>query len=114
MKKPVSKADLRADLQRQVENYLDRGGRVEQVPTGHSGKDPTEPPLYLNRRLFLEPRSQRTPVPEVVARLEERRQQRLKRTPTRKRSRLPSPRRKTLYDDFGEPLRRIWVDESHK
>ena len=23
----------------------------------------------------------------------------------------PKPRRKTIYDDFGEPLRKVWVDE---
>ena len=43
--------------------------------------------------------------------LNRRLQARLKRRPVRKRSRLPTPRRKTLYDDFGEPIRRVWVDE---
>lgn len=113
MKKPVSKEQLRADLQRQTRQFLERGGRVEQVPTGLSGKNPGEPPLYLNRRLFLEPRQPRTLVPEIVAALEERRRQRLKRSPARKRSRLPQPRRKTIYDDFGEPLRRVWVEEDN-
>ncbi len=112
VKKPVSKSDIRAELERETERFLKRGGRVERVPQGTSGKDPGEPPLFLNRRLFVEPRTQRTLVPEVIAAIEERRrQQRLKRKPTRKRSRLPKPRRKIIYDDFGEPLRKVWVDE---
>ncbi len=81
------------------------------MPQGVSGKDPGEPPLFLNRRLFLEPRASRTLVPEVVAAIEARRKERLKRAPARKRSRLPQPRRKVIYDDFGEPLRRVWIDD---
>ena len=34
-----------------------------------------------------------------------------KRKPQRKRSRLPQPRRKIIHDDFGEPLRKVWVDD---
>ena len=111
MKKPVTKAELRAELERETERFLKRGGRVENVPRGTSGKDPSDPPLFLNRRLFVEPRSKRTLVPEVVAAIEERRKQKLKRKQPRKRSRLPQPRRKVIYDDFGEPLRKVWVDD---
>ena len=81
------------------------------MPQGLSGKDPQEPPLFLNRRLFVEPRTSRTLVPEVVAAIEARRQTMLKRTPAPKRSRLPKPRRKIIYDDFGEPLRKVWVED---
>ena len=111
MKKPVSKSDIRAELERQTERFLKRGGEVENVPRGLSGKDPGEAPMFLNRRLFVEPRTSRTLVPEVVAAIEARRQERFKRKPDRKRSRLPKPRRKIIYDDFGEPLRKVWVDE---
>jgi SutA RNAP-binding domain len=111
VKKPVSKSDIRAELERQTERFLKRGGEVENVPRGLSGKDPGEAPMFLNRRLFVEPRTSRTLVPEVVAAIEARRQERFKRKPDRKRSRLPKPRRKIIYDDFGEPLRKVWVDE---
>jgi hypothetical protein len=111
LKKPVSKAEIRAELERATAHFLQDGGEVERVPQGVSGKDPGDPPLFLNRRLFLEPPATRTLVPEVVAAIEARRKQRLKRTPVRKRSRLPQPRRKVIYDDFGEPLRRVWVDD---
>lgn len=111
VKKPVSKADLRADLERATETFLREGGKVNSVPQGTSGTDPDTPPPYLTRRLFVEPRASRTLVPEVVAAIEERRKNLLKRTPKPRRSRLPRPRRKTIYDDFGEPLRRVWVEE---
>ena len=111
MKKPVSKEEQRAELERETEKFLKQGGRVENVPTGISGKDPGDPPLFLNRRLFVEPRPTRTLVPEVVAASEARRKEQMKRKPTPKRSRLPRPRRKVIYDDFGEPMRRVWIEE---
>lgn len=111
MKKPVSKADIRNELQRETERFLQHGGNVENVPQGISGKDPGDAPLFLNRRLFLEPKTKRTLVPEVVAAIEARRKEKFTHNPQRKRSRPPQPRRKTIYDDFGEPLRKVWVDE---
>jgi hypothetical protein len=111
MKKPISKAELRAEMERETQRFLSGGGDVENIPRGKSGKDPADAPVFLTRRLFLEPRAERTPVPEVVAAIEERRKALLKRTPQRKRNRLPQPRRKVIYDDFGEPLRKVWVDD---
>jgi hypothetical protein len=111
VKKLPSKAELRAALDNEIQRFLQQGGEVEAVPQGISGKDPLAAPLYLTRRLFLEPRVERTLVPEVVAAIEQRRKAMLKRNPGPKRSRRPQPRRKTLYDDFGEPLRRVWVED---
>lgn len=111
MKKPVSKADLRADLERETARFLNKGGEVESVPRGLSGNTSDGPPAFHGRQLFVEPRAERTLVPEVVAAIEARRKAMLKRSPTPKRSRLPRPRRKTIYDDFGEPLRRVWIED---
>lgn len=111
MEKALSKADIRASLEQEMQAYLRDGGRVQKVPTGTSGKNPGDAPLFLNRRLFAEPPASRTPVPEVVAAIEGRRQSMRKRTPAPKRSRLPRPRKKIIYDDFGEPLRRVWTEE---
>ena len=110
MKKPVSKADIRDELLQETERFLLLGGSVDEIAQGISGKNPGDPPLFLNRRLFVEPKSPRTPIPEVVAAIEARRLQKFRHKPPHKR-RLPSPRRKILYDDFGEPLRRIWSEE---
>ncbi len=110
MKIPVSKAEIRHELVRETERFLLQGGSVDEIPAGTSGKDPGDPPLFLNRRLFVEPRSPRTLIPEVVAAIDARRLEKIRRKPQHK-SRLPRPRRKIIYDDFGEPLRRIWQEE---
>ena len=111
MKKPVSNDDIRRELQQEIDNFLEQGGRVENIPQGTSGKNPGDPPLSLNRRLFVEPKSTRTHIPEVVAAIEARRKAKLQRTPKPKRSRAGKPKRKIIYDDFGEPLRKVWVDD---
>ncbi|MEZ5501443.1 MAG: hypothetical protein R3E50_01860 [Halioglobus sp.] len=110
MKKPVSKADIRSELQEETERFLRQGGRVDKIPQGISGKNPGDPPLFLNRRLFVEPKTPRTLVPEVVAAIEARRTQKYRRKP-QPRGRLPRPRRKVSYDDYGEPLRKVWLEE---
>ena len=110
MKKPVSKADIRHELLQETERFLLQGGRVKEIPAGISGKNPGDPPLFLNRRLFVEPRRPRTLIPEVVAAIEARRMETFRRKPQQKR-RLPNPRRQIIYDDFGEPLRRVWHEE---
>ncbi|MEH6588270.1 MAG: hypothetical protein V7720_17080 [Halioglobus sp.] len=111
MKKPESKADIRAELERETESYLKHGGEVDNIPRGLSGKDPGEPPVFLNKTLFIEPKTSRTLVPEVVAAIEARRQERYKHKPAPTRTRLPKRREKIIYDDFGEPLRKVWVEE---
>ncbi|TXS93625.1 hypothetical protein FVW59_05545 [Parahaliea aestuarii] len=101
---------MRADLERATERFLHGGGKVTAVPRGVSGNESlTSGPQ--GRRLFVEPRTTRTLVPEVVAAIEERRKSLLKRSPQPKRSRLPKPRRKIIYDDFGEPLRKVWEQD---
>jgi len=111
MKKLPTKDDIRAQLARETAAFLEHGGKVEEVPQGTSGRDAGDPPLYLNRRLFIEPKGSRTLVPEVIAAIEERRRQKKSRKPAVRRGRKPQPRKKVIYDDFGEPLRRIWIDE---
>jgi len=111
VKKPVSKEEIRRDLQREVDSFLEQGGEVQNIPRGTSGKDPTEPPHYLNRRLFIEPKPARTRIPEVIAAIESRRKGKPHHSPVKKSRRTPQPRRKVIYDDFGEPLRKVWIEE---
>ena len=111
MKKTASKADIRDELLEETERFLEQGGRVEKIPQGISGKNPGDPPVFLNRSLFVEPKSPRTLVPEVVAAIEARRKEKYSHKPQRKRRRQAKPQRETVYDDFGEPLRRIWVED---
>ena len=111
MNKLITKADIRADLQQEMDQFLQQGGRVEEVPRGISGREAGAPAIPQARSLFIEPSAERTPVPEVIAAIEARRKKKLKRSPAPRASRLPKRRRKTIYDDFGEPLRRVWVEE---
>jgi hypothetical protein len=111
VKKLPTKDDLRAQLDNEINQFLDNGGAVDEIPRGTSGKEPGSAPTHLTGRLFDQPRTPRTFVPEVVAAIEARKTENLKRPPERKRSRLPKPRRKIIYDDFGEPLRRVWVED---
>ena len=110
MKKPDSKEDMRNKLRQETERFLQKGGNVNEIAQGISGKDAGDPPLFLNRGLFVEPKASRTPVPEVVAAIEARRRKKYHHKPPVKRK-VARPRRKIIYDDFGEPLRRVWLEE---
>ena len=111
VKKLPTKDDLRAQLERATRDYLADGGEVNEVPRGVSGSDPMKADSFRSSRVFNQPSTPRTFVPEVIAAIEARRAQRPKKRPAKKRSRLPQKRRRTIYDDFGEPLRKVWVDE---
>jgi hypothetical protein len=112
VKKVPTKAELRAALEQETRQYLKQGGKVETVPPGTTGADPTKPRSFHANRIFTEPKGTRTFLPEVVAAIESRRSElKRKRRNEPRRSRLPKQRRKTIYDDFGEPLRKVWVEE---
>ncbi len=88
-----------------MHDYVEGGGEIQQVQRGVSGR---EHPHTLSTVLFDTPRQPRTPVGDIIADIEAR----------RKPARRPSaakmagqPRLKILYDDFGEPLRRVWVED---
>lgn len=108
MKKPDSKADLRAELEAAMGRFLRDGGEIERVPQGRSGREDGAPPKRPAGNLFIEPSAPRTEIPEVIAALDARRRP-PRRGPVRRQS--AGPRRKLIYDDFGEPLRHVWVDD---
>lgn len=105
-----SKASVREELEQATKQFLSAGGSVNAVPTGVSAWEPgTRPPP--SRPLFEEPRSSRTPVQDVVATIEARRESlKTRRKPVRK-PRSQRRRRRVIYDDFGEPLRHVWENE---
>lgn len=112
VKKPPTKAEIRAALEQETRDYLKSGGKVQEVPSGVSGTDPAKAQAFHSGALFSRPRSTRTFVPEVVAAIESRRGKlKAKRHSVRQRARLSRPRRKIIYDDFGEPVRKIWIDD---
>jgi len=109
MKVPPTKAELRARLEQEMQQFLRGGGEIERVPTGLSGREPGDPPPRSPVELFSQPKSARTPIPEVIAALEARRRPARK---PRHHGRERKPRRKMLYDDFGEPLRLVWEEDT--
>jgi len=106
LQKPPTKAELRAELQAAVESYLEHGGEIHEVARGISGR---EDHRLLIKPLFDTPKTPRTNVSELIANIESRRHAKPRRS-TRYIARK-KPRQKILYDDFGEPIRKIWVDE---
>lgn len=104
MKKIPTKADLRAELQRQIDRYTQKGGEIQKIPSGVSGRE--NPLEGIKTPLFNDTKTDRTPVPEVVAALDARKSKKSSQTPPEK----TALKEKIIYDDFGEPLRKIWVE----
>ncbi len=106
----MSKKQMRDQIEREVERFIDHGGSVTRVERGVSGRDDGARP-YGPRPFEPRPRATRTPVPEVVAAIERRRAAARRPTGTRPRKSEKRPVRRLIYDEFGEPLRYEWRDE---
>ncbi|MDO6681387.1 MULTISPECIES: hypothetical protein [unclassified Oceanobacter] len=107
MKRPTKK-EIRQQLNDEVEQYLQKGGEVSEVVRGATG---LQNGRYDERSMaFEKPKEERTPVPEVMQAIDQRRDS--QRKPGRSVTATSQPRRrlrkKIIYDDFGEPLRIIW------
>ena len=108
MKKPPTKNELRQRLERQTAAFLSKGGKVRELSVGESAYDRSEMPPPAP--LFEARKTTRTPLTEVIAALDARRAEKRPRTKIVRR-RTPKRRRQVVYDDFGEPVRVIWVEE---
>jgi hypothetical protein len=103
MKRLPTKAQVRSELEQQIEHYLKDGGEVKTIPRGLSGHTD-------NRNVFgklgeNQPRQERTPLDDVVKELEARKH------PKSHHNTLRRPRKKLITDDFGEPLRWVWTED---
>ncbi len=107
MKRQPDKTDLRRELQNATEQYLRDGGKVKEIPRGCSAYQNNQRPAVLDSGFFAKPRQPRTPVTEVIAALEARRHNK----PSSAKPRKKTPRSKVIYDDFGEPIRQVWLQE---
>ena len=105
--KPIkTKLQIRAELEAQVERFLKGGGEVNSIPQGVSGNEGNL--NAFQRGTSFEPKSDRTPLTELVKGLEERKHPSRK---TQQTLRPQKPRKKLITDDFGEPIRWVWVDK---
>ncbi len=107
MKKIISKADIRNDMDKQIAEFLEKGGEVAEIERGISGRENPNGPLKPDNTAFQQPKQGRTYVPEVVAAIDARRNKK----PEKPKPSIRRPREKIIYDDFGEPLREVWVEE---
>jgi len=110
VKPNVSKTDLRTEIEEQVREYLNRGGAVQEVARGISGRDGALGPLGAFHAFTPRQKEERTYLPEVVAAIEARRRKSKDKTP----GKPPRFVRRAVYDDFGEPVRWEWVEQENK
>lgn len=106
MKTQPTKKQLQEALSQQVSAYLQEGGEINRVERGKSGIHADQPwanPFQSSGR--SEPES-RTPVNEVIAAIEARKQ--AKRKPHKPKR--AKPKKEWIYDDFGEPVRWVWKE----
>jgi hypothetical protein len=107
MKKRVSKKELRDSLNQDIEQYLEKGGEVHEFERVESGLVNGR---YNEQAMSFEKRQERTPVPDVLRAIDERREARRKPQRKSETKRQSGPKKKVIYDDFGEPLRVVWED----
>jgi hypothetical protein len=104
MHKRPTKREIRQQMQQEIEQYLDQGGQVHEYQRGESG--------LINGRLddrstgFEQGKQTRTSLTEVLNTVDQR-----KKSGNAPIITKPSrPKKKIIYDDFGEPIREVWVE----
>ncbi|HET8710636.1 MAG TPA: hypothetical protein VFM32_04630 [Spongiibacteraceae bacterium] len=105
MKPPISKAELRRELDLQVDTFLREGGQVHEIPRGLSGRNPADGPLPNAPFTGSSERAPREYLTDVITAIESRRK-----PTTPPRGAKKRPRKKYIYDDFGEPIRWVWEE----
>ncbi|MFI8620852.1 hypothetical protein ACIGBN_07785 [Marinomonas sp. NPDC078689] len=107
MTKPkTTKKDTRNEIDSLVEEFIKANGKIQQVNMGESGL--VDGKYNTAHMGFSEPRKERTPLNHVVAAI----QQRKGSKPASPYPVKPhkKPKKKIIYDDFGEPLRWVWEE----
>lgn len=99
MKATKTKAQIRAELDSQMGNFLADGGAIQQHIRGESGRQANEP---LHPTIERNPQG-RTPLTDEIKAIEARRNSK----PTQPKRNNSGHQKTLIMDDFGEPLR--WV-----
>ncbi len=105
MKPLKTKAQIRAEIDEQINAFIQQGGAVNAIPQGISGHVGNSNPFGTMVRNG-EPQD-RTPLVEIVKQIDARKSPQPK-APLKTTRR---PRRKLITDDFGEPVRWVWVED---
>ena len=103
IQKLKTKKDVREEMEREISQYLTSGGAIDEIQQGISGRENNS---NLNQTIpFVEgERQTRTPLTEEVKSLDERKNQKKSLTS----SPVYRPKKRIIYDDFGEPVREVW------
>lgn len=105
--KQLTKSQLRQEHARKIDEFLAHGGKIQQVRPGATGLIDGK---YNTRHIVIGtgvPKT-RTPIPEVTAAIDARRR---KKPATQVKIQPTKRHRKVVFDDFGEPIRTVWIDE---
>jgi len=102
IQKLKTKQEVREEMEREISQYITGGGEINTVEQGLSGRENNS---NLNQTIpFVEGEKQtRTPLTQTVKDLDERKNK--KQAPTQT---AHKPRKKIIYDDFGEAIREVW------
>lgn len=107
MNNGISKNSLRRELREKTEEYLGKGGEIKKCQQGETG-EPADQPRKKSVFVSPSPFKNRTYVNEMVAKIDERKRKGVKKPSAKV---IKRPKKKIIYDDFGEPLREVWVDD---
>jgi hypothetical protein len=103
MIKIKTKKEIRQELDAEINAFLSDGGEIKDVVRGASGK---ELGANLNNNIPLnEGKQTRTLLVDEIKALDERKKRKSK-SDANKAPR--QPKKRIIYDDFGEPLREVW------
>jgi len=102
IQKLKTKREVRDEMEKEIQDYLKTGGKIDQINQGISGRDNN---TNLNNSIPFAPSENqtRTLVNDTVKAIDERKQK--KKTPTIEKH---TPKKRIIYDDFGEPIREVW------
>jgi hypothetical protein len=103
IKPTKTRRELHAELEAQIETYLEQGGEVKEIPRGASGRPLGSGPLYS---VFEgDSPEHRTLVNDVVAAIEARKK------PQHAKPPMSGPKKRIILDDFGQPIRWEWIND---
>ncbi|MCW8357076.1 MULTISPECIES: hypothetical protein [Marinomonas] len=104
IKPKTTKRDTREELESLVDQFIKKNGTIQQINMGESGL--IDGKYNTSHIGFNEPKQDRTPLNHVVAAIQQRKQNKTTTTPTIKKR----PKKKVIYDDFGDPIRWVWEE----
>lgn len=106
MKPKVTKAQIRRELENQIQAFIAEGGSVNNIPRGQSGYGDNQNPF--SQQGGSAPSQPRTSLDKELQELELRKRK-LGNKPANPKNKK-GPYKKLIKDDFGEPLRWVWID----